>query len=417
MQERQEVVNKEEILKMYTSGQLRTQLDVGRLVTEVTGQVLETILKGELDTHLGYEKYNRKNKKTPNSRNGTSAKTVKTKVGALPLQIPRDRKNEFEPALIKKGDRELAFFEDHVLALYGKGMSVRDITEIIKNLYNYEISAEKVSMITARVVEDSVTWNSRPLEPVYAVVFLDGFFAKVRVLEGSVRNICVYVIIGIKLDGTKDCLGFWVDSQAESSRYWLNVLNELRNRGVENILIFCADNLSGISEAISACFPGAEIQKCVVHQIRNSLKYVSYKDRKEVSDDLKPIYKAATEAEGVKALERFNEKWSSIYPNIGKSWQNNWSELSVYFNYSPEIRRLIYTTNPIESVNRGIRRRIKTRSVFPSLDSLGKVVYLALTEMSQKWTGPIPNWGLIVTQLRIHFEEILGPYFKRMRIE
>lgn len=415
MQKRQEVVNKDEILKMYSSGQLQTESDVNRLVTQLTGQVLETILNGELDAHLGYEKYDRKNKKTTNSRNGTSAKTVKTRVGALPLQIPRDRENEFEPVLIRKGDRELAFFEDHILALYGKGMSVRDIAEIIKKLYNYEISAEKVSMITARVIEDSTAWNSRPLEPVYPVAFLDGFFAKARVIEGSVRNICVYLIIGIKLDGTKDCLGFWVDSQMESSRYWLNVLNELRNRGVEDILIFCADNLTGISGAISACFPRAEIQKCIIHQIRHSLKYVSYKDRQEVSNDLKSIYKAATEAEGVKALEKFTDKWRSIYPNIGKSWQNNWSELSLYFKYSPEIRRLIYTTNPIESVNRGIRRRIKTRSVFPSLESLGKVVYLALTEMSQKWTGPIPNWGLIVTQLQIHFEEILEPYLKTMQ--
>ncbi len=203
-------------------------------------------------------------------------------------------------------------------------------------------------------------------------------------------------------------------SEAESAKYWLSILNELRNRGVEHILIFCSDNLTGISEAMSACFPNAEIQKCVVHQIRNSLKYVSYKERKELCTDLKNIYKAATEAEGFTALEKFDEKWRPKYPYIGKSWRSNWPELSVYFKYPPELRRLIYTTNPIESVNRGIRRRIKTRSVFPSLESLGKVVYLALSEMSKKWTGRTPGWGLILSQFRIYFEEPLEPYLKRM---
>lgn len=409
MLEKRELLNESELLKMFSSGQLRSQEDLGALIKTLTGQVLETVLKGELDAHLGYAKYDRKNKSTPNSRNGTSAKRVKTQVGELAVNIPRDRYNEFSPALIKKGDRELAFFEDHIIALYARGMSTRDIGAIIQELYNYEISPETVSKITERVHEESMHWHSRPLERLYPGVFLDGFFAKVRV-EGSVREVCVYVIIGIKLDGTKDCLGFWVDSQGESSRYWLNVLNELRNRGVEDILIFCVDNLSGISEAISACFPKAEIQKCVVHQIRNSLKHVSYKDRKELSTDLKSIYKAATESEGVEALDKFEEKWRGKYPHIAKSWRNNWSELSVYFKYSPEIRRLIYTTNPIESVNRGIRKRIKTRSVFPSLESLGKVVYLALIEMSKKWTCPRPNWGLILSQLRIYFGDRLERY-------
>lgn len=408
-----ELLNKEEVLKMFSRGQLQTQSDVSILIKEITGEVLEAVLKGELDAHLGYERYDRKAKKTTNSRNGTSGKKVKTQVGELALKIPRDRENEFEPALIKKGDRELSFFEDHILALYGKGMSTRDITGIIKELYNYEISAETVSKIVERVKEESEGWHSRPLESVYAVVFLDGFFSKVRV-EGSVSKVCVYVLIGIKLDGTKECLGFWIDSQGESSKYWLNVLNELKNRGVGDVLIFCSDNLAGISEAISACYPKAEIQKCVVHQIRNSLKYVSYKERKELSEDLKGIYKAATETEGIMALEKFDEKWSSKYPHIAKSWRKNWSELSVYFKYSPEIRRLIYTTNPIESVNRGIRRRIKTRNVFPSPASLDKVVYLALNEMSQKWTCPMQNWGLIRSQLRVYFEGILEPYMKGM---
>lgn len=409
MTERRELLDASKLKQMFSSGELRSQADVSALVKSLTGQVLETVLQGELDAHLGYKKYDRENKTTTNSRNGTSPKKVKTQVGELGVNIPRDRENEFSPSLIQKGDRELAFFEDHVLSLYAKGMSTRDISGIIEELYNYKISAETVSKITDRVHIESSHWHNRSLEPLYSVVWLDGFFAKVRV-EGSVRNVCVYVIIGIKLDGTKDCLGFWVDGQPESSKYWLSVLNELRNRGVEDILIFCVDNLSGISEAISACFPKAEIQKCVVHQIRNSLKYVSYKDRKELSTDLKSIYKAATESEGILALDEFEDKWRMKYPHIAKSWRNNWNELSVYFKYSPEIRRLIYTTNPIESVNRGIRRRIKTRSVFPSLESLGKVVYLALDEMSKKQKGPILNWGLIFSQLRIYFGERLERY-------
>lgn len=415
-QHEHEVLNKEEILKRYESGELRTQGDVNNLVKQMVGEVLETILKGELDAHLGYKRYDRegrKAKETSNSRNGGFKKKVKSQVGELSVKIPRDRENGYSPALIKKGSRELSFFEDHILALYSKGMSTRDITGIIQELYNYEISAETVSKIVERVKGESAAWQSRPLESVYAVVFLDGFFSKVRV-EGSVINVCVYVLIGIKLDGTKDCLGFWVESQGESSKYWLSVLNEIKNRGVENVLIFSCDNLAGISEAIMACYPKAEIQKCVVHQIRNSLKYVSYKERKELSEDLKGIYKAATETEGLKELEKFDEKWSSKYPHIGKSWRRNWSELSVYFKYSPEIRRLIYTTNPIESVNRVIRRRIKTRNVFPSRESLGKVVYLALDEMSQKWTNPIPHWGLILSQLRVYFGEILEPNLKGM---
>lgn len=406
------ILDKSKVKELFLSGKLRSQEEVGELIKSLTGEVLEAVLKGELDAHLGYEKYDRKGKATLNSRNGTSAKRVKTSLGELDLNIPRDRQSEFSPGLIKKGDRELAFFEDHILALYAKGMSTRDISEIIKELYSYEISAETVSKITERVHEESSRWHSRPLESIYPVVFMDGFFSKVRV-EGSVRTVCVYVIIGMRLDGSKECLGFWMGTESESSKYWLTVLNELRSRGVEDILIFCVDNLSGISGAICSIFPDAEIQKCVVHQIRNSLKYVSYKDRKELSNDLKSIYKAATESEGVEALEKFEGKWRSRYPHIGRSWRNNWNELSVYFKYSPEIRRLIYTTNPIESVNRGIRRRIKTRSVFPSLDSLGKVVYLALDEMSQKWTGMTPDWGLILSQLRIFFGDRLERYLDK----
>ena len=415
MAEKNELLNEEELLRLYRSGQLRTQEDASVLVKNVIGQVLESILRGELDAHLGYEKYDRKGKKTSNSRNGTSSKRVKTQMGEMEVNIPRDRDGEFEPALIRKGDRELAFFGDHILALYGKGMSTRDITEIIKELYNYEISAETVSTIVSRVEGEREAWHSRPLETVYGMVFLDGLFAKVRV-DGIVKTVCVYILIGMNMEGVKECLGFWINTEGESAKYWLKVLNDLRNRGVERILFFCTDNLSGITEAILACFPEAQIQKCIVHQIRNSTKYVLHSDRHELIGDLKGIYKAATEAEAILALDKFDEKWRMKYPHIAKSWRKNWSELSVYFKHSPEIRRLIYTTNAIESVNRGIRRRIKTRSSFPSIESLGKVVYLAIIEMSEKWTKtkPVAYWGLIRAQLRIHFEDILEPYLAGM---
>lgn len=410
---KEEILNKDAVMAQFKSGKLRTQEDVGVLLKNLMGEILETVLKGELDAQLGYKKYDHCEKETTNRRNGSSGKKVKTNVGELPVKIPRDRENEFTPVLIKPGDRELSFFEDHVLSLYSKGMSTRDITEIIYELYNYEISAETVSKITDRVVAESMKWHERHLEPVYPIVFLDGFFCNVRV-EGQVRKVCVYVIIGINLYGVKECLGFWTDGNEESSKYWLTVLDEIRNRGVKDILFFCSDNLIGISEAISACFPKALIQKCVVHQIRNSLKYVSERDRKELSGDLKSIYKAPSESDALDALKTFQAKWGSKYPQIGKSWERNWSELSVYFNYSPEIRKLIYTTNPIESVNRGLRKRIKTRSLFPSLDALKKVVYLAISEMNEKWKCPKPNWGLILAQLRIYFDDILSPYTKGM---
>lgn len=409
----EEILNKDALMTQFKSGELRTQEDVENLVKKIMGKILETVLKGELDAHLGYERYDHCKKGTTNRRNGSSSKKVRTNVGKIEVKVARDRENEFTPVLIKPGERELSFFSDQVLSLYSKGMSTRDITGIIHEIYDYDISAETVSKITDRVIAESMKWHERPLEPVYANVFLDGFFCNVRV-EGHVRKVCVYVMIGINLYGVKECLGFWTNGSEESAKYWLTVLNEIKNRGVKDILFFCSDNLSGISEAISACFPKALIQKCVVHQIRNSLKYVSDRDRKELSGDLKSIYKAASESDALDALKKFQKKWDSKYPQIGKSWERNWSELGVYFNYSPEIRRLIYTTNPIESVNRGLRKRIKTRSLFPSIDALKKVVYLAVSEINEKWIRAIPDWGLILAQLRIYFDDVLSPYTKGM---
>ena len=287
-------------------------------------------------------------------------------------------------------------------------MSTRDISSHIHEIYGYELSAESISAITDKVLERAKEWQSRPLEPIYAIVFMDGMVVKMRV-EGTVRKQTVYVIIGIDLEGNKSCLGLYFGA-TESAKYWLTVMNELRNRGVEDILIFAVDNLSGISEAIEAGYPGAEIQKCIVHQIRNALRFVAWNDRKRVATDLKAIYTAATEEQGLQALERFGQSWDAKYPHIAKSWHTNWSELSTFFKYSPQIRQLIYTTNPIESFNRGIRKVTKTRATFPSEDACLKLMFLATENIEQRWTQTIRGWGEIYSQLLIYFNDRLEEY-------
>jgi putative transposase len=287
--------------------------------------------------------------------------------------------------------------------MYAKGMSTRDISSHIHEIYGYELSAESISAITDKVLERAKEWQTRPLESLYAIVFLDGMVVKMRV-EGSVRKQTIYVIIGIDLEGNKSCLGLYF-SDTESAKYWLAVMNELRNRGVEDILIFAVDNLTGISEAIEAAYPQAEIQKCIVHQIRNSLRFVPWKERKIVAADLRKIYTAATEEQGAKELDEFSHTWDEKYPYISKSWKSNWAELSTFFKYSPEIRKMIYTTNAIESFHRSLRKVTKNRSIFPSEDSCLKLMYLAIQDIEKKWTMAIRNWGKIYSQLMIHFED------------
>ncbi len=403
------LLNKEELRRMAREHEVNGLADFNQLIGAISKEVLEAMLNGELTRFLGYERYNQNGKNTGNSRNGYSGKTVNSTYGPLEINVPRDRKSEFKPQLIEKGQRDISFLDEKVLSLYAKGMSTRDICRYVEEIYNFKISPETVSTITDGLIEHARQWQSRPLEPLYPIIFLDGFVLKVRV-DGQVSPVVVYAILGITMEGRKECLGLWMGGDAESARFWLSIFNELKNRGVKDVLIFCVDNLTGLSEAIEASFPLAEIQKCVVHQIRNSLKYVSYKERKAMAEDLKSIYKAATEEMGLCALDAFEKRWDKRYPTVAKSWRRNWSELSTFYKYPEEIRRLIYTTNPIESMNKGFRKVTKTKSIFPSEDAAFKVLYLRVGEMSRRWTGRLNYWHVIYPQLLIYFKERVEKY-------
>lgn len=330
------------------------------------------MLQAELDTHLGYEKHEVKTKMTPNSRNGKDKKTVVSEYGEQEIRVPRDRLREFEPIIAQKQQKNVTGIEDQIIALYAKGVSTREIQDHLQN---------------------------RPLQGIYALVYMDAIHFKVK-QDGAIVNKAAYMVIGIDLDGNKDVLGMWI-GENESSKFWLSVLNDLRNRGVQDILIICVDNLSGFSEAITPCYPKTEIQKCTIHQIRNSTRYVSYKDLKKVTADLKPIYKAATEEGALLELDRFEEVWGVKYPLIVRSWRNNWEELSTFFKYPPEIRKLIYTTNMIESYHRQLRKVTKGKSIFPTDEALLKMLYPATMDVTRKWTGRVQNWGQMLLQLSV----------------
>ena len=374
------------------------------------GETIQRMLEAELENELGYSKYNYKDKKTSNCRNGYSKKDVQTDMGEVQLQVPRDRKGEFEPVVVKKHQNDVSSIEDQVLSMYAKGMSVRDIQTHLSDIYGVEASPALISNITDKIMPVIRDWQSRPLQEVYAVLFLDAIHYKVR-QEGQIVNKAAYMIIGIDLDGQKDVLGMWI-GESESAKFWLNILNELKNRGVKDILITSVDNLSGFSEAISACFPKTQIQKCIVHQIRNSTRYVSYQDLKKFTTDLKPIYKAISEEKALEELDRFEEKWGKKYPLAIKSWRSNWTELATFFRYPAEIRKIIYTTNIIESYHRQLRKVTKPKSVFPTDDSLLKILYLITVDITKKWTGRIQNWGLILAQFSIYFEDRLAGYIR-----
>ena len=377
---------------------------------EMFGDTIQRMLEAELENELGYSKYNYKDKKTSNCRNGYSKKDVQTDMGEVQLQVPRDRKGEFEPVVVKKHQNDVSSIEDQVLSMYAKGMSVRDIQTHLNDIYGVEASPALISNITDKIMPVIRDWQSRPLQEVYTMLFLDAIHYKVR-QEGQIVNKAAYMIIGIDLDGQKDVLGMWI-GESESAKFWLNILNELKNRGVKDILITSVDNLSGFSEAISACFPQTQIQKCIVHQIRNSTRYVSYQDLKKFTTDLKPIYKAISEEKALEELDRFEEKWGKKYPLAIKSWRSNWPELATFFRYPAEIRKIIYTTNIIESYHRQLRKVTKPKSVFPTDDALLKILYLITVDITKKWTGRIQNWGLILAQFSIYFEDRLAGYIR-----
>lgn len=379
---------------------------VQELFKEMVGTVLENGLEGELDEELGYSKYDYHNKQTDNSRNGHSEKTLKTSLGDLELSIPRDRKGEFEPQLVKKNQTSLSGdIEEKILSMYAKGMSTSDIESHIRDIYGLSVSDTTISRVTDKILPVVKEWQVRPLESIYAVVFLDAIHFHVR-SEGQIIKKAVYIAIGVQMDGIRDVLGMWV-GENESAKFWLGILNGLKNRGLDDILIACVDGLTGFTNAIEAVYPKTEIQQCIIHQIRNTTKYVSYKDIKALMADLKKVYAAVNEQTALFELDTFEEKWGKKYPKIATSWRNNWPNLSTYFKYPHEVRTLIYTTNAIENFNRQLRKVTKAKSVFPTDESLLKMLYLAMMDITKKWTGRRKDWGLIHSQLEVFFADRL----------
>ncbi len=380
----------------------KTPAEASAKLKELFGGMLEKMLEAELDEHLGYEKHSTQGDGSGNSRNGYGRKTVKTEWGEAEITVPRDRNSTFEPQAVEKRQTRTDDIEHRILAMYAKGMSTRDIEDHLRDIYGIEASSSLISRITDKVMPLVTEWQNRPLDEVYPIVFLDGIVFKVR-KDGRVVNKCLYSVLGINMEGHKDILGMWL-SDNESASFWVTICNELKNRGVEDILIACRDNLSGFSQAIETAFPKTEQQLCVIHQIRNSTKYVSYKNIKQVMADLKLVYGAPTLDDAEYRLEEFREKWDKTYPQILRSWDANWAELSTYFKYPQEVRRLIYTTNAVEGFHRMLRKYTKTKTVYPTDDSVKKSVFLSIQEISKKWTVPIRDWGVIMGQLMIFFE-------------
>ena len=381
--------------------------DVNSIMRDMMSIILEGALDQEMDEALGYSKYDYRNKETDNSRNGHSQKTMHTSYGDMEIDIPRDRKGEFEPQIIKKYQNTVTQdMEEKIISMYAKGMTTNDIESHMRELYDIEISDSTISRITDKILPIVKEWQERPLEEIYAVVFMDAIHYHVR-NEGRIVKCAVYIAIGIDMEGHKDVLGMYV-GQNESAKFWLSILNGLKNRGVEDILIACVDGLTGFPQAIEAVFPQTEIQQCIIHQIRNTTKFVSYKKLKPLMADLKRVYAAPTEEIALGELDSFDEKWSGKYPKIAKSWKDNWANLSTYFKYPEAVRRLIYTTNAIEGFNRQLRKVTKSKTVFPSDDNLLKMLYLAMMDITKKWTGHRQDWGQIHSQLEIFFEERLS---------
>lgn len=375
--------------------------DVHEFVKMLTAETIQAALDAELDSELGYSKYDYKNKQTSNSRNGHSTKTVQGSMGEMELQIPRDREGEFEPQLVKKHQTDISSIEDKVIFLYSQGVSTRDIQKTMQEMYGINVDDSRVSKITDKILPLIKEWQERPLQSVYAMVILDAIHYNVRD-NGIVTKKAAYVAIGTDLEGRKDVLGIWLGTN-ESAKYWLSVLNGLKNRGVSDILIASVDGLTGFVEAINTAFPKTEVQRCIIHQIRSSSRYVSYKDIRQFTADLKPIYKAPTEEIALVALDEFEAKWGKKYPLGVKSWRVNWNELSTMFKYPPEIRKLIYTTNAIENFNRQLRKVTKTKSAFVSDDALMKILYLTTMQIVDKWKMPIRDWGMILDNLMVYF--------------
>ena len=373
------------------------------LLKELTKRLLERAMAAELTEHVGYEKSEVSGRGSGNSRNGNSGKTLKGTFGTMPIEVPRDRNGTFEPQIVGKHQTRFTGFDDNIISLYARGLSTREIRQHLEEIYQVEVSPGLISTVTDEVIDEVKAWQNRQLEELYPIMYLDALVYKVRD-GGYVRNKAIYVAIGVNLSGLKEVLGLWI-AQTEGAKFWLSVVTELRNRGVQDILIACVDGLKGFPEAIETVFPRAEVQLCIVHMVRNSLSYVGWKQRAEVARDLKTIYTSATESEAEMRLGEFAAKWDAKFPMIAKSWHANWARVIPFFAHPPEIRRVIYTTNVIESLNRSLRKVTKTRSSFPNDEALLKLLYLALRNISKKWTVPIPDWHAALNRFAIIYED------------
>jgi transposase-like protein len=399
-------IAKELVRKFVKEQKFTNSEQVLETLKEMFRDVLQESLEVEFDEQLGYEKYDVSSKNTENSRNGYSKKTVKSELGNIELNIPRDRNGQYTPIIIPKHERNISGIEEKVLALYARGMTTRDIHDQIKEMYGIEISSDLVSKITERIMPTVLEWQHRPLEATYSFVFMDAVHYKVRE-DKQVINKAAYVVLGVNMDGEKEVLGIWVGAN-ESSKFWLSVLNDLKNRGVSDVLIFCVDGLRGFKEAIEAVYPFAKIQRCIIHQLRYSMKYIPHKDRKAFAADLKAVYSAVNEEVALEKLLLAKETWGEKYPNAIKSWEDNWDNIITFFAFPDFIRKIIYTTNAIESLHSQFRKVTRAKLIFPTDDSLLKMLYFATQNVAKRWTRVYPNWDKVISQLNIQFAQILN---------
>jgi putative transposase len=398
-------LTKEQVRDLVRGNNFQKVSDITTYLKDVFKDVIQEVLEEEIETELGYAKKGIDNKVTDNSRNGYTPKTLKTEFGEVKVQVPRDRKGEYEPKIVPKYQRNVSGIEEKVISLYARGMSTRDIEEQIQEIYGISVSAEAVSKITDRIVPEIKEWKERPLESVYSFVFMDAIHYKMRD-DGHIINRACYVVMGVTTDGNKDILGMWI-GENETSKFWLGVLNDLKNRGVKDILLFCVDGLTGLKEAINAAYPKSEIQRCIIHQLRNSFKYVSYKDVKEFSKDFKEVYHAINEDTALEKLYGLKDKWGKEYPFAIRSWENNWDVLSPFYKFPEEVRKIIYTTNIIEGLHRQFRKVTKSKTMFPTDGSLEKMLYLASKNVMTKWTQRYKNWDRVLSQLLILYPDRL----------
>lgn len=395
------MLTKEQVKALVRGNNFQSVSDVTAYLKDIFKDVIQELLEAELEANLGYGKEERSAKNTDNSRNGYTSKTLKSEFGEVEIQVPRDRKGEFEPKIIPKYQRNVSGIEEKVISLYARGMSTRDIGEQIRELYGIELSAEMVSRITERITPEIKEWQERPLDAVYPFIFMDAVHYRVKE-DGRILNRASYVVMGVTVEGNKDILGIWI-GESETSKFWLGVMNDLKNRGVQDVLLFCVDGLTGLKEAIIAAFPKAESQRCIIHQLRNSFKYVSYKDVKAVSKDFKAVYQAINEEVALEKLYELKEKWGKSYPFAIRSWENNWDVLSPFYKFPEEVRKIIYTTNIIEGLHRQYRKVTKSKTMFPSDASLEKMLYLSSKNVMQKWTQRYKNWDRVLSQLMIQY--------------